>query len=156
MGKNLFEDLVMGPKVQTNVIEDSFEHLPAIENYYYHKRGALLPKYGHAVEIKLKIPAGNFEIDAIARLYNNNEERVHYGCYLYFFLGDDERNVWEGGELGESIHTKPHLVQLKAMASFNTSKDIRFNIGTSADNGFTAENMSLFVRRIGSITYKAK
>ena len=156
MGKNLFEDLVMGPKVQANVVEDSFEHLPTIENYYYHKKGSLFPTYGHPVEIKLRIPPGNFEIEAITRLYSNNEEKVHYGCYLYFFLGESERNVWEGGEIGESIHTTPHLVQIKAMASFNTSKDIRFRIGTGADKAFMAENASLFVRRIGSISYKAK
>jgi hypothetical protein len=156
MSASTFRKLIGGTSVQTTVVEASFESLPAIENYFYHTNGSTLPKFGEFVEIKLTIPPGNYEIEAIVRLFNNNKEKVHYGCYLHFFLDESSKTVWEGGEIGQSIHTTPHVVQFKVMSCFNKKKDIRFSIGTSADKAFIAENPCLMIRRIGSISFKAK
>ena len=156
MGTNTFRNLIdatIGKVVSTNV---TYEKIPGFDNYYFQTDGSLFPKYGNAVEIKLKLPAGNYEVEAIVRLYNNNEEKVHYGCYLFFFLDEDERLVWEGGEIGQSIHTTPHVTHFKVMTTFEKSKHIRFRIGTGADNAFMAENPCIIVRRIGSLSYKTK
>lgn len=156
MGTNTLRklmDVAIAKKVVTNV---TFEKFLGFDNYYYHTNGALFPKYGQAVEIKLKLPAGNYEVEASTRLYNNNEEKVHYGCYLNFYLDEDERLVWEGGEIGQSIHSKPHVIQFKVMTSFEKSKHVRFTIGTGAASAFMAENACLLVRRIGSLSYKTK
>lgn len=156
MGTNTFRKVIdasVSKVVTTNV---SYEKLTGFDNYYYHTGGSLFPKYGNGVEIKLKLPPGNYEIEAIVRLYNNNEEKVHYGCYLNFFLDEEERLVWEGGEIGQSIHTSPHVTHFKVMASFEKSKHVRFRIGTGADNAFIAENPSILVRRLGSLSFKTK
>ena len=153
---NSFRKLIDSAMAKKTVIDVSYEHIPGFDNYFYHTDGSLFPVYGNAVEIKLRLPPGNYEVEAIVRLYNNNEEKVHYGCNLYFFLDEDQRDVWEGGEIGQSIHTSPHVTHFKVMTCFDKSKDIRFSMGTSADNAFMAENACLLVRRIGSLSYKAK
>ena len=156
MSADIFRKLIAGKSAKTTVIAANFESMPAIENYFHHTNGSTFPKYGEFVEIKLTVPPGNYEIEASVRLFNNNKEKVHYGCYLHFFLDETARMVWEGGEIGQSIHTKPHVVQFKVMSCFNKKKDIRFSMGTSADKAFMAENPCLMIRRIGSIKYKAK
>ena len=156
MSDTTFRRLIAGKSAKTTVIAANFESLPAIENYFHHTNGSVFPKYGEFVEIKLTVPPGNYEIEAIVRLFNNNKEKVHYGCYLHFFLDENARMVWEGGEIGQSIHTTPHVVQFKVMSCFNKKKVIRFTMGTSADKAFRAEHPCLMIRRIGSISYKAK
>ena len=156
MGSNSFRKLIDAAVSKTVVTDVSYEHIPGYDNYYYHTDGALFPKYGNGVEIKLKLPAGDYEVEASVRLYNNNEEKVHYGCYLHFFLDDDTRLVWEGGEIGQTIHSVPKVVIFRVMTTFEKSKEVRFTIGTSANNAFSAENPSIMVKRIGAIKYKAK
>ena len=154
MGANPIETIRASLSKAKTVFDDTFEHVPTHENYYLHTDGSLFPTFGNAVQIKLKVPAGNYEIEAIVRLFNNGSVKRHYGCHLNFFLDDEDRTVWEGGEIGPSEHTVPHVVCLKAMATFTKSKTIKFSIGCNAPNAFNAENASLFIRRVGSISYK--
>jgi hypothetical protein len=156
MGANKFTDLIYGKGVNQTVVEASYEHVPTIENYFYHTSGSLFPRFGQAVEIKLKLPPGNYEIEAIVRLFNNNAAHKNFGCHLYFFLDDSERSVWEGGEIGPSLHSPPYVTQFKVMSRFNTSKEIRFSMGTNAESAFAAENACLLVRRISTIVFKSK
>ena len=131
----------------------TYEKAATADIFYFHHEGSVLA-VGQGAELRLTIPAGNYEIEGSALLYNHNADKKIYAGFLFFFLDDNEISAWEGGQLGSTDDSRPYKLNMKAYTTFNTSKTIRFIIGSSATVAFQAENPSLVARRVGLISYR--
>ncbi|MDQ3017346.1 MAG: hypothetical protein M3R25_11595 [Bacteroidota bacterium] len=153
MGAEHFDTLKRKVGQALQFEETSYETLPTYENFFYQHEGYFQLNQGNGAELQLTLPGGNYEIEAIVRLYNNSEERIVYSCSLDYFLDDAVRSCWEGGEIGSTLNSKPYVLQFKTMAKFTTSKVIKFKLGGAATSGFLADKPMIMVRRIGAIRY---
>ena len=153
MGVELFDTLRAKVGKASQFEQGNFESLPTYENFFYQHEGAYIINQGAAVELQLTVPGGNYEIEAIVRLYNNSDVRVIYTCGLDYYLEDTLRQIWEGGELASTANGKPYLVHFKVMSTFKQHKVIKFNFGTNAIFGGIADKPMIMVRRIGAIRY---
>jgi len=153
MGVEHFEDLKSKVGKASQFEHGNFEGLPTYENFFYQHEGTYTINQGAGVELQLTVPGGNYEIEAIVRLYNNSDDRVVYNCGLDYYLEDTLRQIWEGGFLASTANGKPYLVQLKTMSTFKHNKVIKFYFGTNAVFGGLADKPIIMVRRIGAIRY---
>jgi len=153
MGYDHFEELKNKVGKAKQFDKQTFEGLPTYDNYFYQHEGAFDLSQGNTAELRLNIPGGHYEIEAITRLYNNSGNRIVYACSLDFYLEDGVHQLWEGGELGSTVDSRPYILHFKTLSTFTKNKVIKFTMGGAATNGFLADKPMLMVKRVGAIRF---
>lgn len=153
MGVEHFEEFKNKVGKARQFDKQTFEKMPTYDNFFYQNENGFELNQGNGASLQLTIPPGHYEIEAMSRLYNNSDDRIVYVCSLDFFLDDTAHQLWEGGELGSTVNSRPYIIHFKTLSTFTKTKVIKFNLGGSASFGFRADTPMLMVKRVGAIKF---
>jgi len=134
--------------------KQDFSTAKSTDAYYLHYEvSALLNK---SLTAELFLPPGDYLVVAQATLYNNNATGKYFGAILSYPEGPKTVTDVRGGLLASTNNTPPETILMNCAVSFTSKKSVKFQLGSSADVGFLAEEIKITALRLGSLTILAK